>query len=107
MQSFRKLCDQMPTNLNQLVFFRPQSKYKVISNTNANKILRNTLSSLGIDSISMHGLRQTHASVLLYHKVSMIYVSERIGYKDVESNRKTYSHKLMENSNEDEDMTTS
>jgi len=106
MQSFRKLFDEMPTNLNQLVFFSPQSKYKVISNTNANKILRNTLSSLGIDSITMHGLRHTHASVLLYQKVSMNYVSERLGHKDVETTWKTYSHILNEMRTEDEEKTT-
>lgn len=68
MEHFKKLFKSMPTNIHQLVFYSPSSKYKVISNTNANKLLRKILTELNINPISLHGLRHTHASVLLYKK---------------------------------------
>src|SRR5690606_29647754 len=78
MAHFKKLFKTMPTNIHQLVFYSPTSKYKVISNTNANKLLKKTLSNLGIEPITIHGLRHTHASVLLYKNISIHYVSERL-----------------------------
>ncbi|MEN1970628.1 tyrosine-type recombinase/integrase [Lentibacillus sp. N15] len=107
MNAFKHLFEVTPTNLHQLVFYSPVSKYQVISNTNANKLLRKTLTDSKIDTITMHGLRHTHASVLLYQKVSMNYVSERLGHKDVETTWKTYSHILDEMRTEDEQETIS
>ena len=43
MDVFRKLFSTLPNNLNQLVFYSQESKYKVISNTNANKLLKKML----------------------------------------------------------------
>lgn len=96
----------MNNNLHGLVFFSPNSKYKVISNTDANKLLKNTLKALGIDRITMHGLRHTHACVLLYKKVSIYYVSERLGHKDIETTHKHYSHVTKELRAEDAKATT-
>ncbi|MGG4155874.1 tyrosine-type recombinase/integrase [Peribacillus muralis] len=81
MRIFEKLFLLMPTNLHQLVFFSPTSKYKVISITNANKLLDKVLTDLNIEPITVHGLRHTDASVLLYKKVSIYYVSELLGHK--------------------------
>ncbi|GKV69815.1 integrase [Sporosarcina sp. NCCP-2716] len=107
MDCFKKLFKRLPTNIHQLVFFSQASKYKVISNANANKLLGKTLTDLGIKKVNMHGLRHTHASVLLYQKVSMNYVSERLGHKDVETTWKTYSHILEEMREQDEQATVS
>ncbi|WP_339216695.1 tyrosine-type recombinase/integrase [Ornithinibacillus sp. FSL M8-0202] len=49
--------------------------------------------------------RHTHASVLLYKKVSINYVSERLGHKDLETTWKTYAHILDEMREEDEKET--
>lgn len=81
---------------------KASSKYKVISNTAANKIIRNILSELGINPITMHGLRHTHASVLLYKKVSVYYVSERLGHSDIETTLREYTHVIKELREEDE-----
>lgn len=107
MDAFKCLFKTSPSNIHELVFYSPASKYHVISNTNANKLLRKVLRELGIDTITMHGLRHTHASVLLYQKVSMNYVSERLGHKDVETTWKTYAHILNEMRTEDEQETVS
>lgn len=102
MKVFEELFERMPTNIHQLVFYSETSKYKVISNTNANKLLRKTLKALKIDSITVHGLRHTHASVLLYKKASIHYVSERLGHADIETTLKDYTHVLKELREDDE-----
>src|SRR5699024_607533 len=66
MNHFKKLFNNTPTNIHGLVFYSPESKYKVISNTNANKLLKKLLLKLNIELITVHGLRHTHASILLY-----------------------------------------
>lgn len=65
MNHFKMLFNTTPTNIHQLVFYSPGSKYKVISNTNANKLLKKLLEDLKIEPITVHGLRHTHASVLI------------------------------------------
>ncbi|MBM7605940.1 integrase [Metabacillus crassostreae] len=105
MDHFKNLFETTPTNLHQLVFYNPSSKYKVISNTSANKQLRKLLDELGIDPITIHGLRHTHASVLLYKKVSIYYVSERLGHSDIDTTLKEYSHVVKELRIEDEKKT--
>ncbi|MBU5595590.1 tyrosine-type recombinase/integrase [Amphibacillus sp. MSJ-3] len=95
----------MPNNIDKLAFYSPSSKYKVISNTNVNKLLAKTLVDLGIDTITIHGSRHTHASILLYKKVSVNYVSERLGHKNVETTWTTYSHILKEMRAQDEKQT--
>lgn len=102
MNHFKKLFDSTPSNSHQLVFYSPSSKYKVISNTAANKMLKKLLSNLNIESITIHGLRHTHASVLLYKKVSIYYVSERLGHSDIETTLKEYTHLVKELREEDE-----
>lgn len=102
MSHFKKLFTTTPTNIHQLVFFSPGSKYEVISNTAANKLLRKVLTDLNITPISVHGLRHTHASVLLYKKVSIYYVSERLGHADIDTTLKEYTHVIKELRVEDE-----
>lgn len=102
---FKDLIENTPTNIHRLVFFSSTSKYKVITNANVNKLLGKTLDFLEIDRINLHGLRHTHASVLLYQKVSMNYVSERLGHQDVKTTWETYSHILDEMRVEDENET--
>lgn len=105
MTIFKGLLDSTPTNLNQLVFYSPSSKFKVLTNTAVNKTLKKTLKELGINSITIHGLRHTHASFLLYKKISINYISERLGHKNIETTWSTYAHILKEMRIEDEENT--
>lgn len=105
MQAFKELFGSTPTNLHQLVFYSAQSKYHVISNNNINKILRKVLGDLGIEKITSHSLRHTHASILIFKKVSLEYVSDRLGHKDVQTTSKTYIHFLKAMREEDEEST--
>ncbi|WP_099355694.1 tyrosine-type recombinase/integrase [Fredinandcohnia onubensis] len=102
---FKELFNNTPTNIHDLVFYSPESKYKVISNTNANNLLKKLLLELNIEPITLHGLRHTHASVLLYKKASIHYVSERLGHCDIETTLKEYTHVLKEIRLQDEQVT--
>lgn len=104
MNHFKELFNTTPTNTHQLVFYSPGSKYKVISNTNANKLLKKLLDNLNIAPITVHGLRHTHASVLLYQKASIHYISEGLGHSDIETTLKEYTHVLKELRLEDEQL---
>ncbi|MEC0497188.1 MULTISPECIES: tyrosine-type recombinase/integrase [Bacillus] len=106
MTVFRRLFEKMPSNIHGLVFYSPSSKYKIISNTNVNNLLKKVLTDLKIDPIiTVHGLRHTHASVLLYRKVSIHYISERLGHADIETTSKVYAHLIKELREQDESET--
>ncbi|MDX8046596.1 site-specific integrase [Gracilibacillus sp. S3-1-1] len=97
MQLFYKWFNTLPENIERLVFYSPISKYKVFSNGSANKVLKALLDNLAIKpQISVHGLRHTHASVLLYQDVSIYYVSKRLGHKDVNTTIGVYTHLVKE-----------
>ncbi|WP_408962601.1 tyrosine-type recombinase/integrase, partial [Pallidibacillus thermolactis] len=61
-----------------MYFFSPFTKYKVVNNNYANDVLRQFLAQLNIEPITIHGLRHTHASILLYEGVNVSYVSSRL-----------------------------
>lgn len=105
MDHFNGLFKKIPDNIHGLVFYSPQSKYKVLSNNAANKTLKNLLDKLNIEPISVHGLRHTHASILLYRGVSIYYVAERLGHADIETTMTTYAHILKELRKKDEAKT--
>ncbi|WP_370569983.1 tyrosine-type recombinase/integrase [Sporosarcina sp. resist] len=92
MSAFQVLFNETPNNEIGLIFYSEISKYKCITNEYVNKLLRGMLKSLDIELISVHGLRHTHASILLYRKVSIYYVSERLGHKDIDTTLKYYAH---------------
>ncbi|NMM52124.1 tyrosine-type recombinase/integrase [Paenibacillus aquistagni] len=96
MKIFKELFTTLPDSPHGLVFYSPQSKYKVISNGAVNKELKSILTKNKIEPISIHGLRHTHASVLLYKKVSIYYVSERLGHEGIETTLSYYAHIVKE-----------
>ncbi|MFL1695877.1 site-specific integrase [Weissella kandleri] len=60
-----------------------------------NKKLQALLESIGSSKIiSPHGLRHTHASVLINHGVDIQYVSERLGHSNVSITQTVYTHLL-------------
>jgi integrase len=105
MDLFKILFETLPDNPNHLVFYNPKSMYKVISNEQANDLLKDVLRDLNIRPlITMHGLRHTHGSVLIYQKASYQYVSKRLGHKDLETTLKVYTHLLKEAREEDDKL---
>ena len=97
MKLFQNLCKTTCNNENRLVFYNEKSKYKVIANERANDILKEVLLELNIRPlITIHGLRHTHGSILLYKKASYQYVSKRLGHEDIQTTLKVYAHLLKE-----------
>lgn len=99
----RPLIESSRKHPHGLLFYR-QSSTKVISNNGANKVLKSILNKLGMAEITMHGLRHTHASVLLYKGANIHSVSKRLGHGDIQTTLDHYAHVLKEMEQRDEEI---
>lgn len=81
-------------NEKNLVFVN--TKMELVSNNAVNKTLKTLCRKLGLKEVTMHSLRHTHASMLLYRKANIKYISKRLGHKDIGITLQTYSHILDE-----------
>lgn len=54
--------------------------------------------------ISIHGLRHTHASLLLFAGVSIASVAKRLGHSSMNTTERTYLHIIQELENKDIDL---
>jgi integrase len=55
----------------------------------------------GVPVITIHGLRHTHASILLFAGVSIASVARRLGHSSMNTTQKTYLHIIQELENKD------
>ncbi|MDD6351200.1 MAG: site-specific integrase [Lachnospiraceae bacterium] len=79
------------------------TKEKVYNST-INDILERYCRRLEIPVISVHGLRHTHASILLFAGVSLPSVARRLGHASMTTTQKTYLHIIQELDNQDIDL---
>lgn len=106
MELFKELFKTLRPGYKNLVFYSEKSVNRVLTNEAVNKELRIVLSKLNVDPpITVHGLRHTHASVLLYRRVSIYYISERLGHNDIQTTNDTYAHVIKELREEDAQLT--
>lgn len=77
---------------------------KNIYNSTINDILERHCKKLNIPIISVHGLRHTHASILLFAGVSIASVAHRLGHSSMNTTQKTYLHIIQELENTDIDL---
>lgn len=77
-------------------------KSKVYNDT-INHYLERLCIRAGIPVISVHGLRHTHASLLLYAGVSIASVARRLGHSNMNTTQQTYLHIIQELENQDND----
>ena len=75
-----------------------------VYNSTVNDILARHCRALEIPVISVHGLRHTHASVLLFAGVSIGSVARRLGHASMTTTQKTYLHIIHELENQDVDL---
>lgn len=75
-----------------------------IYNSTINDILARHCNNVSIPVISIHGLRHTHASLLLYSGVSIASVARRLGHASMTTTQKTYLHIIQELENKDIDL---
>lgn len=91
---FAQLTRDLPKN-------KPIFVKKRIFNSTLNDYLQKLCRLEGIPIISVHGLRHTHASLLLYADVSIASVSRRLGHSNITTTQKTYIHIIQELENKD------
>ncbi|MDU1986853.1 MAG: site-specific integrase [Veillonella dispar] len=75
-----------------------------VFNSTVNGVLERYCKKLGIPVISIHGLRHTHASLLLFAGVSIASVARRLGHASMTTTQKTYIHIIQEMENRDIDL---
>ena len=75
-----------------------------IYNSTVNDVLTRHCKMCGISEISIHGLRHTHASLLLFAGVSIASVARRLGHASMTTTQKTYLHIIQELENKDVDL---
>ena len=102
-----KQFEQLTKNIeNTQPIFVPAGKRFYVSSIN-NRLQRHCKNA-GVPVISVHGLRHTHASLLMYDGVSIPSVAQRLGHASTLTTQSTYlhivkelesldNHKIMEN----------
>lgn len=75
-----------------------------VYNSTVNDILCRHCEKSNIPVISIHGLRHTHASLLLFAGVSIASVAKRLGHSSMTTTQKTYLHIIQELENKDVDL---
>ncbi len=95
---FSELVKRMPPN--EPIFVQKAHIY----NSTVNDILARHCKRAKVPVISVHGLRHTHASLLLFAGVSIASVARRLGHSSMTTTQKTYLHIIQELENQDVDL---
>ena len=83
---------------------KPMFVQGAVFNSTVNDILRRHCQSAKVPIISIHGLRHTHASLLLFAGVSIASVARRLGHASMTTTQKTYLHIIHELENADVEL---
>lgn len=99
---------QTVIQFSELVKHLPEDKpifvNSAVYNSTVNGILSRHCKACNIPVISVHGLRHTHASLLLFTGVSIASVARRLGHSSMTTTQKTYLHIIQELENKDIDL---
>lgn len=100
---------QMVVQFSKLVRDLPNDKPIFVTkdrvfNSTVNNVLARHCKKLNLPVISVHGLRHTHASLLLFAGVSIASVARRLGHASMTTTQKTYIHIIQELENQDVDL---
>ncbi len=95
---FSELVKKLPAD--EPLFVVKDSVY----NSTVNDILERHCKKAEVPVISIHGLRHTHASLLLFAGVSIASVARRLGHASMTTTQKTYLHIIQELENQDVDL---
>ena len=96
------------SQFSELVKSLPKSKPIFVKgnvyNSTVNEVLARHCKQCKIPVISVHGLRHTHASLLLFAGVTTASVARRLGHSSMATTQKTYLHIIQELENQDVDL---
>lgn len=92
---FNKLLDGIDDD--SLIFVRSGRIFNSTVNNRISRICR----KLSISPIFVHGLRHTHASLLILTGVSIASIAKRLGHADIATTQKTYLHIIQELESQD------
>lgn len=95
---FSELVKRLPPD--EPIFVTGEQVY----NSTVNAVLARHCKKANIPVISVHGLRHTHASLLLFAGVSIASVARRLGHSSMTTTQKTYLHIIQELENQDVDL---
>ena len=93
---FSELIKGLPEN--EPIFVKGQ-----VYNSTVNTVLSRCCHKAKVPEITVHGLRHTHASLLLFAGVSIASVARRLGHASMTTTQKTYLHIIQELENKDID----
>ena len=96
---FAALVSNLPSD--KPIFVKDEEQ---VYNSTINDILNRHCKNCGIPEISVHGLRHTHASLLLYAGCSINSVAKRLGHSSSATTQKVYLHIIKELDNQDTDI---
>ena len=94
---FSELIKGLPEN--EPIFVKGQ-----VYNSTVNTVLSRCCHKAKVPEITVHGLRHTHASLLLFAGVSIASVARRLGHASMTTTQKTYLHIIQELENKDIDL---
>lgn len=99
---------QLIIQFSELIKDKPSDSPIFISgrvfNSTINNFLARKCVEAGVPIITVHGLRHTHASLLLFAGVSIASVARRLGHASMTTTQKTYLHIIQELENKDIDI---
>ncbi|MCD8205780.1 MAG: site-specific integrase [Clostridia bacterium] len=75
-----------------------------VYNSTVNDVLKRKCKQANVPVITIHGLRHTHASLLLFAGVSIASVARRLGHASMTTTQKTYLHIINELESKDVDI---
>ena len=98
-----QLCMQFSQLIRNLPNTEPIFVNGRVFNSTVNNYLSRYCQEANIPIISIHGLRHTHASLLLFAGLSVASVAKRLGHSNMTTTQKTYLHIIQELEKQDND----
>ena len=96
-----RLCKQFAKITKGLPLDKPIFITGRVFNSTVNKRMEVLCHAANIPIISIHGLRHSHASALIYAGVSIASIAKRLGHASVTTTQETYLHIIHELENQD------
>jgi integrase len=98
-----QLCKQFLKLTKNLANDKPIFVCGRVFNSTVNNRLKAVCKKARVPVISLHSLRHTHASLLIFAGVSIASIAKRLGHSSVTTTQETYLHIIRELENQDND----